>query len=136
MGFLVKLVKIKKKFLNTLVKKLKIKRNPKTKGGKEITGGETDFSEGTDTGSKTLGSNQKVVNKGGKTYYGRATDEPDRMTQTTKRPAGSIQSRITGDLDRSDIVTDVDKSAKGQPSSSRSGKAVQLGSKHTDTEKK
>ena len=107
-------------------KKIKDKEGPKTKGGKEITGGETDFSGRTDTGSKTLGSNQKVVNKGGKTYYGRATDEPDRMTQTTKRPAGSIQSRITGDLDRSDIVTDVDKSAKGQPSSSRSGKAVQL----------
>ena len=50
------------------------------------------------------------------------------MGQTTKRPAGSIQSRITGDLDRSDIVTDVDKSAKGQPSSSRSGKAVELAS--------
>ena len=109
-------------------KKIKDKEGPKTKGGKEITGGETDFSGRTDTGSKTLGSNQKVVNKGGKTYYGRATDEPDRMTQTTKRPAGSIQSRITGDLDRSDIVTDVDKSAKGQPSSSRSGKAVELAS--------
>ena len=125
MELMLKLVKIKNKFLNTLVKKLKIKKQ-KTKGGKEITGGETDFSGRTETGGKTLGSNQKVVNKGGKKYYGRATDDPERMGQTTKRPAGSIQSRITGDLDRSDIVTDVDKSAKGQPSSSRSGKAVQL----------
>ena len=107
-------------------KKIKDKEGPKTKGGKKITGGETDFSGRTETGGKTLGSNQKVVNKGGKKYYGRATDDPERMGQTTKRPAGSIQSRITGDLDRSDIVTDVDKSAKGQPSSSRSGKAVQL----------
>ena len=121
-----KIGKDQKEISREIGKKIKDKEGPKTKGGKEITGGETDFSGRTDTGSKTLGSNQKVVNRGGKTYYGRATDEPDRMTQTTKRPAGSIQSRITGDLDRSDIVTDVDKSAKGQPSSSRSGKAVQM----------
>ena len=101
-------------------------RSPTTRGGKKVTGGETDFSGVTDKGGTALGSNQKIFSKGGKKYVGRATDDPDRATQTTKRPAGSIQSRITGDLDRSDVVTDVDKSRKGEPSSSRRGKAVQL----------
>jgi len=120
-----------------------IKKNPPatTKGGTKITDGggtrftgDTTIETGDDGKIKSVtqkpGENQKVVTTGNKQYFARKTDDPKRLNQTTKRPPGSIQSRITGDIDRSDIVTDVDKKGvKGAP-----GQAVRM--KGTEQQRK
>jgi len=90
-----------------------------TKGGATVTdGGGTRFKGDTtiekgDDGKLSVtqrpGDNQKIVTTGNRQYFARKTDDPKRLNQTTKRPPGSIQSKITGDRDRSDVVTDVDK---------------------------
>ena len=111
-----------------------IKKNPPatTKGGTKITDGggsrftgDTTIEKGDDGKVKVTqkpGEGQKVVTSGNRQYFARPTDDPERLKQTTKRPPGSIQSRITGDIDRSDIVTDVDKKGvKGRP-----GQAVRM----------
>ena len=111
-----------------------IKKNPPTttKGGTKITDGggsrftgDTTIEKGDDGKVKVTqkpGEGQKVVTSGNRQYFARPTDKPERLKQTTKRPPGSIQSRITGDIDRSDIVTDVDqKGKKGAP-----GQAVRM----------
>ena len=103
-----------------------------TKGGTKITDGggsrftgDTTIEKGDDGRVKVTqkpGEGQKVVTSGNRQYFARPTDDPERLKQTTKRPPGSIQSRITGDIDRSDIVTDVDKKGvKGKP-----GQAVKM----------
>ena len=103
-----------------------------TKGGTKITDGggsrftgDTTIEKGDDGKVKVTqkpGEGQKVVTSGNRQYFARPTDDPERLKQTTKRPPGSIQSRITGDIDRSDIVTDVDKKGvKGKP-----GQAVKM----------
>ena len=103
-----------------------------TKGGTKITDGggsrftgDTTIEKGDDGKVKVTqkpGEGQKVVTSGNRLYFARPTDDPERLKQTTKRPPGSIQSRITGDIDRSDIVTDVDKKGvKGKP-----GQAVKM----------
>lgn len=103
-----------------------------TKGGTKITDGggsrftgDTTIEKGDDGKVKVTqkpGEGQKVVTSGNRQYFARPTDDPERLKQTTKRPPGSIQSRITGDIDRSDIVTDVDKKGrKGAP-----GQAVRM----------
>ena len=114
-------------------KKIIKKNQPATtKGGTKITDGggtrftgDTTIEKGDDGRVKVTqkpGENQKVVTSGGREYFARPTDDPERLKQTTKRPPGSIQSRITGDIDRSDIVTDVDKKGvKGKP-----GQAVKM----------
>ena len=115
--------------------KKKIIRKPEpvtTKGGAKITdGGGTRLtgnvtSEKGDDGkvkiSQKPGEDQKVVTTGNRQYIARPTDDPERLKQTTKRPPGSIQSRITGDLDRNDVVTDVDK----KPTKGRPGQAVRM----------
>ena len=114
-------------------KKIIKKNHPATtKGGTKITDGggsrftgDTTIEKGDDGKVKDTqkpGENQKVVTSGGREYFARPTDDPERLKQTTKRPPGSIQSRITGDIDRSDIVTDVDKKGvKGKP-----GQAVKM----------
>ena len=111
-----------------------------TKGGTKITDGggsrftgDTTIEKGDDGKVKVTqkpGEGQKVVTSGNRQYFARPTDDPERLKQTTKRPPGSIQSRITGDIDRSDIVTDVDKKGvKGKP-----GQAVKF--KGTEQQKK
>ena len=111
-----------------------------TKGGTKITDGggtrftgDTTIEKGYDGRVKVTqkpGEGQKVVTSGNRQYFARPTDDPERLKQTTKRPPGSIQSRITGDIDRSDIVTDVDKKGvKGKP-----GQAVKF--KGTEQQKK
>ena len=122
-------------------KKIIKKNQPATtKGGTKITDGggtrftgDTTIEKGDDGRVKVTqkpGENQKVVTSGGREYFARPTDDPERLKQTTKRPPGSIQSRITGDIDRSDIVTDVDKKGvKGKP-----GQAVKF--KGTEQQKK
>ena len=114
-------------------KKIIKKNQPATtKGGTKITDGggsrftgDTTIEKGDDGKVKVTqkpGEGQKVVTSGNRQYFARPTDDPERLKQTTKRPPGSIQSRITGDIDRSDIVTDVDKKGvKGKP-----GQAVKM----------
>jgi hypothetical protein len=114
-------------------KKIIKKNQPTTtKGGTKITDGggsrftgDTTIEKGDDGKVKVTqkpGEGQKVVTSGNRQYFARPTDKPERLKQTTKRPPGSIQSRITGDIDRSDIVTDVDKKGvKGAP-----GQAVKM----------
>ena len=122
-------------------KKIIKKNQPATtKGGTKITDGggtrftgDTTIEKGDDGRVKVTqkpGEGQKVVTSGNRQYFARPTDDPERLKQTTKRPPGSIQSRITGDIDRSDIVTDVDKKGvKGKP-----GQAVKF--KGTEQQKK
>ena len=98
-----------------------------TKGGARVTDGggtrftgDTTIEKGDDGRLKSVtqkpGENQKLVTTGNRQYFARKTDDPKRLNQTTKRPPGSIQSKITGDRDRSDIVTDVDKKGRrGSP---------------------
>ena len=98
-----------------------------TKGGARVTDGggtrftgDTTIEKGDDGKLKSVtqrpGENQKLVTTGNRQYFARKTDDPKRLNQTTKRPPGSIQSKITGDRDRSDIVTDVDKKGRrGSP---------------------
>ena len=94
-----------------------------TKGGARVTDGggtrftgDTTIEKGDDGKLKSVtqrpGENQKLVTTGNRQYFARKTDDPKRLNQTTKRPPGSIQSKITGDRDRSDIVTDVDKKGR------------------------
>ena len=94
-----------------------------TKGGARVTDGggtrftgDTTIEKGEDGKLKSVtqkpGENQKLVTTGNRQYFARKTDDPKRLNQTTKRPPGSIQSKITGDRDRSDIVTDVDKKGR------------------------
>ena len=119
---------------------------PKTKKGTKITGDggsrfqgdttiETDAKSGKRKVTQKVGDDQKISTQGGVEMKGRSTDLGYRQRQTTKTPFGKFgtdgKRRITGDVNKSDVITDVDpKGKKGSP-----GQAVRK-KMFTATEKK